>query len=835
MAATGGMVLFVSLLLQGALAADWSYDGVRQWKDHYPKCAGEQQSPINIHEGDVVIDKTIPPLLYANYDTVISMVLSNDGHSAYASISGEDAPTISGGGLPGTFKAVQLHFHWSEYSNAGSEHLISGHSYPLEVHIVHHNTKYASFKESVNYTDGVAVLGFMYMISEADNSNYTDLIDKLILVQTPTANPVPLAPASLQSLLPATYQEFYRYTGSLTMPTCNEVVTWTVFVEPIKISEKQIAKFRSLTDDKKTPLTMNYREVQPLNGRVVKSNYDPHVHWTYGEDDEQWKNLYSKCGSISQSPINIEPMNCVPEKIDPMVFNFYESTQSSMTLKNNGHAAEVVITNANIGIQGAGLPDQYMAAQFHFHWGSHDKQGSEHKIDNRSYPMELHIVHYRKSLGSLGAAVSKPEGLAVLGFFFEITLEDNPALKDIIYNLPSVTEAGTTTTIPSFSLNSILPSSRNTFYRYSGSLTTPGCHESVIWTVFTDTIKISAKQLAAFRNLKSSHKDADGHSLNLVDNFRPVQRLNLRTVVRNFNIPVSKPHWTYVGTHGADHWKDEYPICASSSRSKQSPINIKPQDARYIEGLDDLFFKGYVAKHGVTMELTNNGHAVQADITGGQMLVMGGGLVGTYRAAQFHFHWGSDNGRGSEHLIDGMSYPLEAHIVHYSTMYPDLKSAATSNYGLAVLGIMFEVADETQEGYKKIFDRLEEVEEPNSKVSLEGIQLDSLLPENREDFYRYDGSLTTPGCYETVTWTVFKDTVKISEEQLKKLRKVKSNEKDTATNHYLPLVNNYRPVQPINARLIKASFRSLSGAKSLVASLSLVVSVAVLSLLKHAL
>lgn len=46
----------------------------------------------------------------------------------------------------------------------------------------------------------------------------------------------------LQDLLPPNTNTFYRYSGSLTTPTCNEVVTWTVFQEPISISENQVSE-----------------------------------------------------------------------------------------------------------------------------------------------------------------------------------------------------------------------------------------------------------------------------------------------------------------------------------------------------------------------------------------------------------------------------------------------------------------------------------------------------------------------------------------------------------------------------------------------------------------
>ena len=57
------------------------------------------------------------------------------------------------------------------------------------------------------------------------------------------------------------------------------------------------------------------------------------------------------------------------------------------------------------------------------------------------------------------------------------------------------------------------------FFRYNGSLTTPGCSESVIWTVFRHSLSISEGQLSFFRSLE------DGQGRPLVNNFRPLQPL----------------------------------------------------------------------------------------------------------------------------------------------------------------------------------------------------------------------------------------------------------------------------------------------------------------------
>lgn len=50
-----------------------------------------------------------------------------------------------------------------------------------------------------------------------------------------------IAPFPLEDLLPSNTNQFFRYQGSLTTPTCNEVVVWTVFTTPIPISSRQVS------------------------------------------------------------------------------------------------------------------------------------------------------------------------------------------------------------------------------------------------------------------------------------------------------------------------------------------------------------------------------------------------------------------------------------------------------------------------------------------------------------------------------------------------------------------------------------------------------------------
>nr|KAI8753496.1 carbonic anhydrase14 carbonic anhydrase 14-like Biomineralization/Shell formation [Biomphalaria glabrata] len=819
------LALAVCFLVNTNEAADWSYsgdNGPEFWQVNYKTCGQQSQSPINIYEGDVTVNTKLPPFVYRNYDVDTDMSLTNNGHSAMVVLGESSQLLISGGGLVGQYKAIQFHFHWGEMSNTGSEHLLSGHAFPMELHIVHYNTKYMNVSEALKYSDGLAVLGFMYLTTDTNNSNnnYADIVGNLQNIQVKGAT-VQLNRSKVASLLPASYLDFYRYAGSLTTPTCDQSVIWTVFVDPIYISENQLNEFRKLLDAHNHTMSKNFRPVQPLNRRTVVSNYKPHIHWQYGHDEpNHWKDIFESCGGQNQSPINIDYNITIGQSTLPLLAyqNYEKPPLSGMILKNNGHTVELELLGDEIAIFAGGLAEPYIAKQFHFHWGSNSSRGSEHQLDSKSYPMELHIVHYRKSLKNLTTAATQYRGVAVLGFFCELSPLDNLGLKSLTDHLRNVATPDTNVSIPAFSLNSFLPAFRSDFYRYDGSLTTPSCAESVIWTVFKDTVKISAKQLEAFRQVQSYENDKQ---MPMVDNYRPVQPLYTRAVHRNFKIPPPKTHWSYEGSHGASHWSSTYQFCASSATSRQSPIDIVSSHMQNIR-LPPFILEGYDSSNSITLDLKNNGHTVQADISGGNLFISGAGLPGTYRAAQFHFHWGSDNKRGSEHLIEGRPYPLEIHIVHYNIDQPDIIKAVTEKNGLAVLGILFEISEADNKGYEKIIDELNNVFAPYSRYQMNYQELRQLLPKNVNEFYRYEGSLTTPECHETVTWTIFKETMKISTRQLMKFRRVYTEREDLLQ---VPLVDNFRPVQPLNKRTIISNFpySSISSGSRLTLTVSMFV------------
>lgn len=268
------------------------------------------------------------------------------------------------------------------------------------------------------------------------------------------------------------------------------------------------------------------------------------VDWSYEGtySPDEWHLVYPHCGGVKQSPINIISTDVILNSslLTPFVFTNYNTTKinSTFNITNNGHTVQVDVTDGFFEITGSGLADTYVTKQFHFHWGKNDTRGSEHLIDGKHFPMEMHIVHYNKKYDNFSNAVNQTlDGLAVLGFLFEIvpTMNDtkwgnNSAFQMLIDNFDNISYKGQNTSIDAFPIEQLIPTDLGMFYRYEGSLTTPPCYESVQWTVFKETIKITEDQLSMFRNRLYENSNETSEQVNISDDFRPVQCLASRKV-----------------------------------------------------------------------------------------------------------------------------------------------------------------------------------------------------------------------------------------------------------------------------------------------------------------
>ena len=114
--------------------------GPTDWYKIAPQCAGTAQSPIdldcyslksNIWEENLAID-------FDNEGGLVIGSFTNNGHSPTLAIEKSlGSATLSGGPVGDTvFQLEQFHFHFGCSSFQGSEHTVSGSSYPVEVFLV---------------------------------------------------------------------------------------------------------------------------------------------------------------------------------------------------------------------------------------------------------------------------------------------------------------------------------------------------------------------------------------------------------------------------------------------------------------------------------------------------------------------------------------------------------------------------------------------------------------------------------------------------------------------------------------------------------------------------
>jgi len=101
-------------------------------------------------------------------------------------------------------------------------------------------------------------------------------------------------------------------------------------------------------------------------------------------------------------------------------------------------------------------------------------------------------------------------------------------------------------------------------------------------------------------------------------------------------------------------------------------------------------------------------------------------------------------------LLDGNTYSMEGHIVHYNAKYKSFQEAADKPDGLAVTGFFFQAAGTKDcPEFAKISDGLERVQQPNSKTRLGADCMSFLkLQELNKHYYRWVMSLMTIAFHE---------------------------------------------------------------------------------------
>jgi carbonic anhydrase len=663
-----------------------------------------KQSPINIIDNaDLVTTPTLPELV-ATYDKCEGCTVTNDGHTIQLDYNGDSSLEI--GSILGTNFADPLNvppspnteyhlkhtqLHWGDDSTKGSEHQVEGKTFPLELHMVH--TQHGN-DSPTNTAGGLAIIAVMFEITTdaaLENTEIKKLADTTH-THVYTGAPYVLGEyIDVNKFLPDDMEGNYvTYEGSLTSPGCYESVNWIVSTKTLKITEASMEKFREAQWIESTNqiISHNNRPVQPLNGRSV---YQKGASFT--------TNLAAAASTPSPATITSADIEW-PEGISPK--------------------------------------SEYSLLETHLHWGEESTRGSEHQVNGQNYPLELQLVHTQDGNKD---AKSSPGGLTIIAVMFEITAdagEENSEIKILADAAAEILPPDSYHTLASnINIDQLLPTGfADNYLTYKGSLTTPGCYESVNWIVSTKTLKITEASMVKLRALKWQYgQDAATTTQNaayqkILRNNRPVQDLNGRSVYQK----------------GAS-------LTALSAAASTADAGATP--------------------------------STSADINWSKVYTK-------YSLLEAHFHWGETDSHGSEHQINGKTFPIELQLVHTQNNNPDPTHVGG---GLAMIGVMFQLGAANAE-IAKMLAHIDDVkgEDGNVATIAGDVNIAGLLPTSyTTNYYTYKGSLTTPGCFETVNWIVAQETMTISQDQLDTLKSV-------VTTDGVP--KNYRPVQYIGSRKV---------------------------------
>ncbi|XP_057887841.1 receptor-type tyrosine-protein phosphatase gamma [Melospiza georgiana] len=347
---------------------------------------------------------------------------------------------------------------------------------------------------------------------------------------------------------------------------------WIFFLKITSSVLHDVVCFPALTEGYVGSLHEN-RHGSSVQIRRRKASGDPYWAYSGTYGPEHWVTSSEKCGGSHQSPIDIiDHLAHVGDEYQELQLDGFDNESSNKTwMKNTGKTVAILLKD-DYFVSGAGLPGRFKAEKVEFHWGqSNGSAGSEHSINGKRFPVEMQIYFYNPDdFDSFGTAVLENRVVGAMAVFFQVSQRDNSALDPIIHGLKGVVHHEKETFLDPFVLRELLPTSLGSYYRYTGSLTTPPCSEIVEWIVFRKPVPISYHQLEAFYSIFTTEQQDHVKSVEyLRNNFRPEQRLNNRKVSKS----AVKDAWNQDMTDMLEN-----PLGTEASKACSTPpVNMKVQ------------------------------------------------------------------------------------------------------------------------------------------------------------------------------------------------------------------------------------------------------------------
>jgi len=263
---------------------------------------------------------------------------------------------------------------------------------------------------------------------------------------------------------------------------------------PAKTQEKAAAKVAEKTAPQTAAAAVKTSAVKAADAKSAKTKK---TDWSYSgtEGPDNWGKLnpaFSACHSgLNQSPVHIE--KALLASLKPL-----KSVQifAAKDIVNNGNTVLVNFKPGNT-LQLDNTP--YLLQNLSFH------APSEHKIQNKAYPLEAQFL-YTDAKGNQ----------SIIAVLF-INGKASAALADLLAKMPN--EVGAPVALTKPVLPSELMPKNSSYFRLSGSLTTPPCSEGVRWIIMKTPMTASTPQIVELER-----------ALRYPNN-RPLQALNARLIV----------------------------------------------------------------------------------------------------------------------------------------------------------------------------------------------------------------------------------------------------------------------------------------------------------------
>ena len=284
-----------------------------------------------------------------------------------------------------------------------------------------------------------------------------------------------------------------RYVCQAEKPAATKINVETQKTSVTKLEAPAKPAAETPTETKAATVTAKSTAIKPADAK--KGDQKPHWAYEGKEGPDNWAKLspeFATCDAgRNQSPINVEGSIHAAIKALKAIQKF-----PAKDIFNNGHTVQINFKEGNMLALDNGA---FQMKQVHFH------APSENTIHGKSFPLEAHFVH-----------ADAKGNLAVIGVMFTEG-KAIPALAKLWEQLPE--EESQPITLKNRVMPSEFMPDNKTYYRFSGSLTTPPCSEGVRWLLMKNPITASKEQIDAFK--KAVH-----HSNN-----RPVQALNGRVII----------------------------------------------------------------------------------------------------------------------------------------------------------------------------------------------------------------------------------------------------------------------------------------------------------------